>query len=363
MKLLHLIIALCYTSNAVAFSLEKAFSNFGTSLSHNVRGGATPQTDYNVTREDLQLLDNELEHCDGEIIDAHLHISSWFKNGEELAAGLAENSISIGLLYDPYPKMSLPHDINTKVHSIASSSNGRIFCLASLNTTHDNWEEHRQTELDRLRSFLSKKDGCVLGVKLAPPHTCLPLTSDIIGDIVETLHCHDGNNKVIATHIGTTPFCGPLGKRVGIKCLCGEEYVNPRHLEKYISNYPDITFALLHSGHEFLPPGDDCFHDFKYTDECIALAKKYPNVYLSISAIFALHPDGKLKYPGGFETVRKMKEAGIAHKIFWGSDQSHNKAAIQPALIVSIKAMIEAGFTQEERSWTLNGCTRKVFRF
>jgi len=370
MNLLHLIfaIALCSTNNnAAAFSHQKAFSNFGTSLlSHtNVLGGATPpQTDYNVTREDLEVLDNELKHCGGEIIDAHLHTAPWFNNGEELAAGLAENSISIGLLYDPYPKqVNLPYDVNTKVHSIASSSNGKIFCLASLNTTHDNWEEHRQTELDRLRSFLSKKDGCVLGVKLAPPHTCLPLTSNIIGDIVETLHCHDGNNKVIAIHIGTTPFCGPLGKQFGLKCLCGDEYVNPRHLERYISNYPDITFALLHSGHEFLPPGDDCFHNFKYTDECTALAKKYPNVYLSLSAIFALHPDGKLKYPGGFETVRKMKEADIAHKVFWGSDQSFNTASIRPALIVSIKAMIEAGFTQEERTWTLNECTRKVFRF
>ena len=61
--------------------------------------------------------------------------------------------------------------------------------------------------------------------------------------------------------------------------------------------------------------------------------------------------------------MKKMKEAGVAHKVFWGSDQSFIKASIRPALIVSIKAMIEAGFTQEERKWTLNGCTREVFRF
>lgn len=338
-------------------------------ITTSLRGGANDidgtatRTDYNITQEDLELLENELKHCNGDIIDAHLHTSPWFNNGEELSDGLAENNISIGLLYDPYPKVGLPYDVNTKVHSIASSSNGKVFCLASLNTTHDNWQDHRDAELDRLRSFLSKKDGYVLGVKLAPPHTCLPLTSNIIGDIVETVHIHDGNNKVIATHIGTTPFCGPLGKQFGITCLCGDEYVNPRHLERYIAKYPDITFALLHSGHEFLPPGDDCYHNFKYTDECIALAKKYPNVYLSISAIFAQHPDGTLKYPGGFETVRKMKEAGIVHKVFWGSDQAFHKASIKPALIVSIKAMVEAGFTQEERTWTLSGCTRKVFRF
>ena len=266
------------------------------------------------------------------------------------------------MLYDPYPKVVLPYDVNTKVYSIASSSEGRVFCLASLNTTHDDWEEHREAELERLRSFL-KKDDCVRGVKLAPPHCALPLTSPIVEDIVEAVHTHDGNNKAIAFHIGTTPFCGPLGKQFGLDCRCGDEYVNPRHLERHIANHPDITFALLHCGHEFLPEGDDCHHGFKYTDECISMAQQYDNVYISCSAVFALHPDGTLKYPGGFELMQKMKDAGVAHKCFWGSDQAFHKASIRPALIMSIKAMIAAGFTREERKWTLSGCTRKVFGF
>ena len=58
-----------------------------------------------------------------------------------------------------------------------------------------------------------------------------------------------------------------------------------------------------------------------------------------------------------------MKQEGIAHKVFWASDQSFVKESIRPALIMGIKAMIDAGFTQEERTWSLNGCTRKVFRF
>lgn len=89
----------------------------------------------------------------------------------------------------------------------------------------------------------------------------------------------------------------------------------------------------------------------------------YPNVYLSLSAIFALNPDGSLKYPGGFELVKKMKIEGVAHKVFWASDQSFIKESIKSALIVAIKAMIEGGFTQEERTWSLNGYTREVFRF
>jgi len=122
-----------------------------------------------------------------------------------------------------------------------------------------------------------------------------------------------------------------------------------------------VTFAFLHSGHEFLPPTSSCYHDFKFADECIAMARQYPNVYLSISALFAQHPDGTMKYPGGEELVKKMKEAGVAHKVFWGSDASFRREEIRPVLISAIKAMKKAGFTEEERTWSLNGCTRKVF--
>jgi hypothetical protein len=338
-------------------------SNLAAASTTGLHSFSTNVADYGVTQNDLDILKNELDHCNGQIIDPHLHIAPWFNNGEELAAGLVENDVSIGLLYNPYPKdFPLPYDINEKVYEIASTSNGKVFCLASLDATHDNWEDHKEDELNRLFGFLKKED-IVLGVKLAPPNTCLPLTSPIIGDILERLNEHDGNNKVIAIHIGTTPMCGPMGKKFGVKCLCSEEFVDPRHLEPYVKAYPDITYAFMHSGHEFLTPDDDCYYNFKYANECIRMAKEYPNVYLSLSAIFAQNPDGTLKYPGGFELVKNMKLEGVAHKVFWASDQSFVKESIRPALIVAIKAMIEAGFTQEERTWSLNGCTRKVFRF
>ena len=91
------------------------------------------------------------------------------------------------------------------------------------------------------------------------------------------------------------------------------------------------------------------------------MAKQYPNVYVSMSALFGQHPDGTLKYPGGAQLVKRMKDAGIAHKVFWGSDAAAIQVQIRPILITAIKAMIDAGFTEEERTWSLNGCTRKVF--
>jgi hypothetical protein len=255
----------------------------------------------------------------------------------------------------------LPYDVNTHTATIAQQSNGRIYALASLNTTHDNWTDHREFEMQRLRDGL--KRGCVLGTKLAPPNTCLPLNGTIMGDVLEVVG--ESEQKLVAIHIGTTPFCGPIGKRFGIECNCGEECVDPALLIPKIEAYSDVTFALLHGGHEFLPAEvgrEGHYYDFRFADKCIAMARKYDNVYISISAIFAQHPNGTLKYPGGFEAVRKMKEAGITHKVFWGSDASFVQGQIRPVLLTAIKAMIDAGWTPEERAWTLRGCTRHVFK-
>jgi predicted TIM-barrel fold metal-dependent hydrolase len=172
------------------------------------------------------------------------------------------------------------------------------------------------------------------------------MANDIIDIVAQS------SKKLVACHIGTTPFCGPIGKKFGIKCDRSAEFV---------PQYPDVKFLLLHSGYNFLPEGDPEHNGGKYTDICINMAKTYPNVYLSISAIFAQSPDGVMKYPGGDKCVQKMKDAGVCHKVFWGSDASYIKGQIKPVLISSIKTMINAGWTQEERTWTLRGLAKKLF--
>jgi hypothetical protein len=98
------------------------------------------------------------------------------------------------------------------------------------------------------------------------------------------------------------------------------------------------------------------YYDFQFADKCISMARKYDNVYLSISAIFAQHPNGTLKYPSGFEMVHKMTEAGITPKVFWGSDASFFQGQICLVLLTAIKVMINAGWTPEEQAWALRGC-------
>jgi hypothetical protein len=327
------------------------------------RGAARPlitKVDHDELADD-EMLAKELELCEGEIIDPHLHSAPWFDDAETLVEELERSNVTIGLLYDPYPKVVLPYDVNSHAAAIAQQSGGRIFALASLNTTHDNWTEHREAEMQRLRDGL--KEDCVLGTKLAPPHTCLPLAGPIMDDVIQVVN--ESDQKLVAIHIGTTPICGPLGKQYGIECNCKEECVDPALLIPKIEAYPDVTFVLLHSGHEFLPSeggGEEYHYGFRFTDKCIAMAKKYDNVYLSVSALFAQHPDGTLKYPGGFETVRKMKRAGITRKVFWGSDASFFRGQIRPVLLTAIKAMIAAGWSPQERAWALRGCARHAFK-
>ena len=276
-----------------------------------------------------RLLAGELARC-GEIIDPHLHIAPWFNTAAPLIDELSSANISIGLLYNPYPKMSLPFDMNTYTHAIAAQSEGRVYSLASLNTTHDVWEDHRESEMEHLATFLTKSE--VLGVKIAPPHTCLPLQSPAMDDVVEVVS-KATRAKVIAIHIGTTPFCGPLGEQFNIVTCCGREYVDPELLVPKIKAHPDITFVLLHAGHEFLPPESPFYYNFEFVDKSIALAAEYPNVWISLSAMFAQNPDKSFKYPGGLENAKKFKQAGVLHKLLWGSDASYVQGQIREALV------------------------------
>mmetsp|Transcript_9000 Transcript_9000/g.20301 ORF Transcript_9000/g.20301 Transcript_9000/m.20301 type:complete len:361 (+) Transcript_9000:3-1085(+) len=353
---LRLLFLLVGYSSALAFTRIPRGGSTGPSIATATESCSSVDAD--ADDDDDQLLAAELLRCDNEIVDPHLHTAPWFDNADTLIQELEANNVSIGLLYNPYPKQELPFDMNTYIHSIVSASNKKIFMLASLNTTHEDWEKHREFEINRLETFLEKEG--VVGAKLAPPHTCLPLTGPRMDDVVETVS--RSSKKLLAIHIGTTPFCGALGKQFGIDCRCSPEYVDPTLLIPKVEQYPQVKFVLLHSGHEFLPTDSPDFYKFVNVDKCIAMAKKYPNVYLSISAIFAQSPEGVMKYPGGDNVVQKIKDAGVQQKVFWGSDASYQRGQIRPVLISAIKAMIKAGWTEEERTWALRGCAKELFQ-
>lgn len=168
-------------------------------LSHAV---AQDDNETNAT----ELVDAERERC-GEIIDMHLHPSN-YTTVDPLIAQMDAAGISRGILYAVYASNNtiLP-DANTQVDGMLQESNGRMYGLASLDTSGD-WGESRDAEIQRLLEYLNKPE--FVGTKLAPPHTCLELNGTILPDIVQAVSI--SSKPIVAIHTGTTPFCGIFGE-------------------------------------------------------------------------------------------------------------------------------------------------------
>lgn len=151
--------------------------------------------------------------------------------------------------------------------------------------------------------------------------------------------------------------CKPKTK----KACCSRPYVDPDLLDDLIGRYPNVTFLLLHAGHDFLPPDDENYYNGTLVDAAIDVARAHDNVYLEISAMHAQHPNGTLKYPGADAELVRMVDAGVADKVIWGSDANHLEGTLLPVLATSIEAMIDAGFTEEQRCMALSGLSRTIF--
>lgn len=155
-------------------------------------------------------------------MDMHLHLAPWLSDAGELLAELDTSGVDRGVLYAVYGPVAFPvqRDPNEHVSEIALESGGRIYGLASLNTTHPQWDEDggtvRDAELDRLVTYMSRPE--FVGAKLAPPHTCLQLDGGRMEDVVRTVaESPTVRRRVVAVHVGTTPFCGPIGAAVGLE--------------------------------------------------------------------------------------------------------------------------------------------------
>mmetsp|Transcript_37368 Transcript_37368/g.54696 ORF Transcript_37368/g.54696 Transcript_37368/m.54696 type:complete len:190 (+) Transcript_37368:86-655(+) len=122
----------------------------------------TRTDDYNVTPEDLDTTGrDELRLCrGGEIIDPHLHIAPWFDNGGGARCGTGgEQRLDWIAVQPPIRGWGSPTTSTRRFIPSRRRAGGRVFCLASLNTTHDDWDEHREFEMDRLRMYLAKDGG------------------------------------------------------------------------------------------------------------------------------------------------------------------------------------------------------------
>ena len=301
----------------------------------------------------------EYERCNSEIVDVHLHDAEWVETAETLLAEMDSSHISKAIMLAVYGPVAGPlggGDPNEVVEAIVDGSGGRIFGLASLNTTDPDQVE---AELSRLATFLAKKPSFV-GAKFAPPHNCLKLNSKVMRDIVQTVS--ESLSPVAFIHTGTTPFCGPMGAAIlGRPGCCGREYVDPSTMEDLIQDYTNTKFVLVHAGADFLPPTEEHFYNGSNVEESLRLAKSYDNVYLEISAFLRQDENQNDVYEDGFSILQKIADAGLARKTIYGSDVNHRPNAMAPYLSTAVEKLMDADFTDEERCMILAGNAHEIF--
>ena len=133
------------------------------------------------------------------VFDAHLHLTGRTpsQSGADLVDELRDAGVDGGLLYAVYgpynPDYGSPAvDANEEVERIISSGGrGRIFGLASLNTS--DWNDDGDIQLSKLRDYLDRPG--FVGAKLAPPHTCLSLDGPKMTAVLETVSNHHRSNQ------------------------------------------------------------------------------------------------------------------------------------------------------------------------
>lgn len=98
--------------------------------------------------------------------------------------------------------------------------------------------------------------------------------------------------------------CGPVGIETGL----GRELSQVAHYEKPIAENPEVTFILGHAG-------------ALQADQALALAQKYPNVYLELSS-------------QGLPVLRRLLAEAPADRLLFGSDWPFYHAAIPLAKVL-----------------------------
>lgn len=117
--------------------------------------------------------------------------------------------------------------------------------------------------------------------------------------------------------------------------------VRPAHLCTLLIRYPDARFVLMHAG-------------YPYTNEMLAVAKHFPNVYVDLCWAWSIDP------PAASQFVRRLIHTVPTNKLFvFGGDTLWPNAAVAYArqarqwLNRALQAEIDAGELTEREAMTL----------
>ncbi len=145
-------------------------------------------------------------------------------------------------------------------------------------------DPRRPDALERLQH--AHKSLGLKGVKYGPIYNGVPLDDARLTPIYR--YCM-ANDLPITMHMGTT-----------YTRLYKAELGRPLAVEDVALRYPDLKLVMAHMGHPWY-------------EECIAVARKQPNVYAEISAIY-------YRRWQFYNVMIAIEEYRVADKIFFGSD-------------------------------------------
>ena len=232
------------------------------------------------------------------IVDVHSHVwqypqhfSEDFRN--QAARARAGVEVDLTVRYDEYSQQA-PDDTKTIVFGGKARLSGlwvdddyvaacvaqhadRLIGFLSLDPTQPGWEAELRDGHQRLG---------LKGIKLLPMYAGFHPDEARLDPFWEYAQQH---RLPVLLHTGTTFIA-----QAQLECTL------PRHLDAVAIRFPETKIIMAHLGHP-------------YEGECIAIARKHPNVYTDISALY--YRPWQL-----YNSLMLVQEYGIWDKILFGTD-------------------------------------------
>jgi hypothetical protein len=201
--------------------------------------------------------------------------------------------------------------------------------------------------LSALASYFANRRDLFIGIKLAHAH------QSVAFDDARYLGVYDVAKRAkvpVYLHTGFSPFPNAANQPA---------YYDPQGLENTILNTPDVSFILGHVGQG----------DARAVEHALGLAKKYPNVYLEISALnrpLLVDPDGHdvpadPKAPQYPYVLEQIKTRGLVSKTIFGSDGPQFSGMVKGYVALMTTTMSDKGYTPDEIQKVMSGNFARVF--
>jgi uncharacterized protein len=232
------------------------------------------------------------------IVDVHSHAWSYPQHFTEVFRRQARRAragveVDLTVTYDAYRQQSR-EDVQTIVFGGKARLSGlwiddqyvadyvaqhpdRLIGFLSVDPTQSGWQAEMHDGRERLG---------LRGIKLLPMYAGFEPHDNSLDPLWAYAQLH---NMPVLLHTGTTFIAqAPI------------EYTLPRHLDRVAMRFPGVKIIMAHLGHP-------------YEGECVAVARKHPNVYADISALhyrpFQL-----------YHSLMLVQEYDIWDKILFGTD-------------------------------------------